>query len=69
MAQVLQYLEMMLYHCRGADMAAMENVPDRRRVPLLVYELTDEDQDLLSPWGCLGHIAASNKLMIVQMYY
>jgi len=59
----------MLHHCRGADMAAMENVSDCRGIPLPVYELTDEAQDLLPSLGCLSHIYPFRVSVIVQMYY
>jgi hypothetical protein len=68
-ALVLQHLEMMLYYCRRTDVAAMEDVPDCRWIPLPVYEFTDETQDLLSPLGNLGHTAAFKVPIIVQMYY
>jgi hypothetical protein len=58
MALVFQHLEVMLHHCRGADMAAMEDISDRRGIPLPFYELTDESQDLLPSLGYPGHTAA-----------
>jgi hypothetical protein len=69
MALVLQHLEMMLYHRRRADITAMEDISDRRGIPLPFYELTDEGQDLLSPLGYLGHTATFRTSFIVQMYY
>ena len=69
MALFLQHLQMVLHHRWRADMAAMEDISDRRGIPLPFYELTDEGQDLLSSLGCPGHAVAFNVLFIVQMYY
>jgi hypothetical protein len=69
MPLIFQNLEMMLHYRRGADMTAMEDVPDCRWISLPVYEFTDEVQDLLSPLRCLGHAATFKVPSVVQMYY
>jgi hypothetical protein len=69
MALILQHLEMVLHHRRGADMAALEDISDCRGIPLPFYELTDEAKDLLPSLRYPGHAAAFKLSIIVQMYY